>query len=105
MNIKNIYNIDNADKSEEVIKEILSTDNFRIEKISSFGQATPNGEWYDQANDEWVVLLKGSAIILFQTKNESVNLNEGDYLIIKKHLKHRVEYVSNDALWLCIHYK
>ena len=105
MNIKNIYNNNTIDKQEELIEEIFSTNSFRLEKISSFGHRTPDNEWYDQDNDEWVLLLKGRATILFKIQNKPVNLEGGDYLLIKKHIKHRVEYVSEDALWLCIHYK
>ncbi len=105
MDTKNIYNSSVLNKQEEVIEEILSTKSFRLEKISSFGHRTPDNEWYDQDNDEWVLLLKGRATILFQIQNKTVNLKEGDYFLIKKHIKHRVEYVSEDALWLCIHFK
>ena len=29
----------------------------RVERIVSNGQVTPEGEWYDQDLDEWVVVL------------------------------------------------
>ena len=33
----------------------------RVERIVSNGQVTPEGEWYDQDLDEWVVVLEGEA--------------------------------------------
>lgn len=32
-----------------------------MERIVSNGQVTPEGEWYDQDLDEWVVVLEGEA--------------------------------------------
>ena len=32
-----------------------------VERIISHGHATPEGEWYDQERDEWVVVLEGEA--------------------------------------------
>jgi hypothetical protein len=36
----------------------------RIERIVSTGQATPEGEWYDQEDDEFVLLVAGAARLL-----------------------------------------
>ena len=37
----------------------------RVERIVSHGQASPPGFWYEQAEDEWVVLLQGCAELGF----------------------------------------
>ncbi len=104
MEIKNIYLQKNKSSKSEIIEEIISTKSFKIEKISSFGHPTPNNKWYNQDKNEWVLLLKGHAILKFKKDDYKINLNEGDYILIKKHLEHRVEYTSDDALWLCFHY-
>jgi cupin 2 domain-containing protein len=36
-----------------------------LERIVSFGQASPPGFWYDQPQVEWVLLLKGAALHRF----------------------------------------
>jgi hypothetical protein len=38
----------------------------KIERIISQGQASPPGFWYDQAWNEWVIVLKGSATLQFE---------------------------------------
>jgi len=52
--------------SEELFETILSLPGIRIERIISSGQATPDGEWYDQPQGEWVFLAAGSAGLLLQ---------------------------------------
>jgi len=59
--IKNIFAPIPEFVPEEVIEVLLKTENFRLERIVSDGQATPPGDWYDQETHEWVLLLKGSA--------------------------------------------
>ncbi len=49
--------------SAEQITALLSTPNLKIERIVSHGQTSPEGFWYDQPQDEWVLLLKGEATL------------------------------------------
>jgi cupin 2 domain-containing protein len=77
----------------------------RIERILSRGQATPEGEWYDQDQDEWVLLLAGSAELLFEGEPEPRRLMAGDYLMIPAHRRHRVSRTSpvETTIWLAVH--
>lgn len=77
----------------------------RVERIVSTGQATPAGEWYDQAWDEWVVLLQGEAEVRFADGPETATLVPGDWLLIAAHRRHRVERTSATppAVWLAVH--
>ena len=43
--------------ADEVVETIAEVGVVRIERIVSRGQATPDGEWYEQEQDEWVLLL------------------------------------------------
>jgi len=52
--------------AEEVFEELFRGGSFRVERIVSTGQATADGEWYDQSQAEWVVLLSGSAVLRFE---------------------------------------
>lgn len=86
----------------EEIKTLFAIEDVRIEQIVSRGQPSPDGFWYDQPDEEWVVLLKGTATLSVEGE-ENVELGAGDYVLIPAHVRHRVERVSDDALWLAVH--
>ena len=91
---------------EEIFETILKTDHFALERIISSGQATRLGQWYDQPKDEWVILLRGSAGLLFEGKEEMMILHPGDYVHILAHQRHRVEWTDGKlkTVWLALHY-
>lgn len=100
----NIFNLPNFLDHQEIFETILATPNLKIERIISTGQTTPQGTWYDQPQDEWVLLLQGEAQLSFED-GSIMNLQTGDYLLIKAHQKHRVEStsLSPPCIWLAIH--
>ncbi|MFK7907223.1 MAG: hypothetical protein AB8B69_18950, partial [Chitinophagales bacterium] len=57
----NILQIPAILPKEEFFQPLLQNKNkdVLIERIISTGQITPENEWYEQAKDEWVVLLQG----------------------------------------------
>lgn len=79
----------------------------RIERIVSQGHSTPEGEWYDQERDEWVLLLTGSAGLLFEGEAGPRRLTAGDYLLIPAHCRHRVAWTDPDrqTVWLAVHFQ
>ena len=46
---------------EELFDTISSNDYVKIERIVSRGHASPEGFWYDQEHNEFVLVVKGSA--------------------------------------------
>jgi cupin 2 domain-containing protein len=90
---------------EELIECLFKRDNIQIERIISKGHITPTGQWYDQEQDEWVLLLQGQATILYETDRQTVHLIAGDYLLIPAHTRHRVEWTHPDhhTIWLAVH--
>jgi len=90
----------------EVSESVLHADNIHIERIVSRGHASPAGFWYDQAQNEWVVLLAGAARLRFESSNDPVEMQRGDYIHIPAHVKHRVEWTSSaeTTIWLAVHY-
>ena len=88
----------------EQFDEILSNGGIKIERIVSFGHPTPNDQWYDQEETEWVALLKGAATLGWEDGSLQ-HLTEGDHIIIPPHLRHRVEQVSEDAIWIGCFFK
>jgi cupin 2 domain-containing protein len=91
---------------DEISETLLKTDDFRLERIISSGQATPFGEWFDQDSNEWVVLLSGSAGLLFEGEEEVRSMHPGDYIHIPAHQRHRVEWTDpgQKTVWLALHY-
>ncbi len=91
---------------QEIFEDILNRSDFLLERILSYGQATPEGQWYDQERDEWVVLLKGGAGMKFEDEEATIEMKPGDYLFIPAHRKHRVEWTQaqEKTVWLALHY-
>jgi cupin 2 domain-containing protein len=85
---------------------LVTNKNLRIERIVSTGQASPPGFWYDQAWAEWVLLVAGSAGLLFEGETEPRVLRAGDYLLIPAHQRHRVAWtdVEYPTVWLAVHF-
>jgi cupin 2 domain-containing protein len=91
----------------EAIEELLAAPGLRIERIVSAAHASPPGFWYDQAWPEWVVVLAGSARLLFEGERAPRLLARGDFVHIPAHLRHRVEGTAEGepTLWLAIHHR
>jgi len=106
MKIKNIFNGIPSTLPEEIIQEIISSGNIRIERIISKGQSSPDNFWYDQEENEWVMLIQGRAGLKFFDDEDLVELNEGDYLNIPPHKKHRIEWTDSETetIWLVVFY-
>jgi cupin 2 domain-containing protein len=51
-----------APQAEELVEILMEAPGLRLERIVSTGQATAEGDWYDQAWDEFVVLVSGAAL-------------------------------------------
>ena len=93
--------------SDERIEELLSAPNVRIERIVSAGHSTTPDEWYDQEWAEWVLLLAGSADLIFEGETEPLRLEPGSYIHIPAHARHRVAWTDGSVptIWLAIHYQ
>lgn len=105
--VENIFADMPDNRKNELIEAILQTPGLRIERIVSRSQSSPEGFWYDQADNEWVILLKGSAGLRFEGRENVLALKPGDYIRIDRHQRHRVEWTDPDqeTVWLAIHYK
>jgi len=101
----NILNDIPKDLSNEIFEQLAQGKNTKIERIISKGHTSPETGWYDQEQNEWVIVLKGAAIIAFDNKPD-VKLSVGDYLNISSHQKHKVSWTSQDeeTIWLAIYY-
>ena len=107
MDCQNLFHASAVTSTNEVFDELLRGGEFKLERIVSTGQATPPGQWYDQADHEWVVLLSGGAKIVFEGEAEPVCLSPGDWINIPAHKRHRVEWTDphQQTVWLALHYR
>lgn len=106
MEKRKIYNTDGVDLTDEYFQKIGGDEDITIERIISKGHVTPSDKWYDQELNEFVLLLRGSARILFEGEEE-IKLNVGDYLTIPSNKRHRVTWTDPaiETFWLAVHYK
>ncbi len=90
---------------QEQFSDLLKQPGVRLERIVSFGQVTPEGEWYDQNWDEWVLVLSGSARLKLASQQSEVSLSAGEHLFLPAGLKHRVTWTDpdNPTVWLALH--
>ncbi len=89
---------------DELFDTLWSRPGLRVERIVSTGQRSPEGFWYDQDWDEWVCLVRGSALVSFEN-GERRAMTGGDFLFIPARRKHRVEETQVDppCVWLALH--
>jgi len=92
-------------QAEEQVDRLIDGPKVRIERIVSTGQASPPGFWYDQSDDEFVVLLSGAARLRFESGDLSLDLKPGDWVEIPAHTRHRVEWTQAEppTVWLAVH--
>lgn len=100
----NLFNELPDNLPSELVTILLEAVNVRIERIVSHGHASPPDFWYDQNDDEWVVVLKGAASLRFEDR--TVELRPGDFVNIPAHQMHRVEWTTPDepTIWLAVYY-
>lgn len=104
--MKNLFRSIPQHLPEELFETLAESSQVRVERIVSRRHITPQTDIYDQAWDEWVVLLQGEARLWLEDQPIEVCLSPGDYLLIKAHTKHRVTYTSeaSDTIWLAVHF-
>ena len=95
-----------GDLPEELVQAFLNSPNVRIERIVSLGHASPEGFWYDQEENEWVLVVQGAAKLRFEGQ-DSIKLAPGSFVNIPAHQRHRVEWTDpkQPTIWVVVHYK
>ena len=82
----NIFNAVPKEIKDEVFEVLLESDRVKVERIISKGHVSPASGWYDQDLNEWVIVLKGKAILSFEN-GEDKTLGVGEYVNIPAHKK------------------
>lgn len=90
---------------DEIFEDIIKTKDLKIERIVSYGHTSPKSGWYESEKNEWVIVLKGEAVLSFEN-SQDVTLKRGDYINITAFTKHKVSWTLPNAetVWLAIHY-
>ena len=98
----NLWEIPVGLLQQEQIDALWTAKGARVERIVSIGHTSPDGFWYDQSEDEWLVLLQGEAVLQFEEGEK--RLQAGEILLIPAHQKHRVAFTTADppCIWLCV---
>lgn len=91
---------------EEIFETLVKNENIHIERIVSKGHNSPKEGWYDQDQNEWVLLLKGAARLAFEDGSE-LSMGPGDNLEIPAHAKHKVVWTDPEmeTIWVAVHYE
>jgi cupin 2 domain-containing protein len=89
---------------DEVVNRLVERLGLRIERIVSAGQATPEGQWYDQDRDEFVLVVDGAARLSIEGETEERELGEGDWILLPAHCRHRVTWTRAEprTVWLAV---
>ena len=109
--IKNLFDGVKAGLTEElttILVERTIHGAMKIERIvSPRDYRCRDGFWFDQEEDEFVLVVRGKAGLRFQQKQDEVmELHAGDFVVIAAHEKHRVEWTCSEeeTVWLCVFY-
>ncbi|MBQ0720559.1 MAG: cupin domain-containing protein [Gammaproteobacteria bacterium] len=105
MTAQNIFTLIPDELEQELVEQLIDNKSIRIQRIVSKGHTSPTSGWYDQQRNEWVMVIKGAAILIFEDDDE-LRLNTGDYVNIPAHKKHRVSWTDpeSETVWLAVHY-
>ncbi|TNF01680.1 MAG: cupin domain-containing protein [Gammaproteobacteria bacterium] len=90
---------------DELFEDVIVTDFTRIQRIISRGQSSPEGFWYDQPENELIVIMQGRGKLEFDN-GEYMTMEVGDYIAIPAHRKHRVAWTDPniETIWLAVFY-
>lgn len=100
---ENFFDKLESSPEQEIVTEILNKSPVKIERIVSYGQSSPDGFWYEQEEDEWVMVLKGEAELEFED-NSVQKMRAGDFIFLPRLKKHRVKSTAYnvETVWLAI---
>lgn len=105
MRSENIFSAIPDNLEKEVFEKLAGNDAVTIERIISKGHRSPESGWYDLEKNEWVLLLKGSAELIFEDQT-TVKLKAGDFVHIPPRKKHKVTWTDPDqeTFWLAVYF-
>jgi len=90
------------EQGAENFVELARAGGARVERIAS--RAVTDGDWYEQAWPEFVLLVEGSASLEFVDGSRR-ELKPGDWALLPAQCRHRVAWTdpAGETLWLAVH--
>lgn len=90
--------------AQEHVEVLLRSSATRVERIVSRGHHSPDAFWFEQPDDELVVLIAGRAGLDIENETETRTLEPGDWLLLPAGLRHRVAWTASgeDTVWLAV---
>lgn len=101
MQIKHLFDDSTPPLTGERFDTLLQQPGLTIERIISSPRIS--SQLYLQEQDEWVLLLQGSAEM--DIAGQAVSLQAGDYVFLPRQTPHRVISVADGSIWLAIHWQ
>jgi cupin 2 domain-containing protein len=102
--IENIFRATPGAIGSEELLSLLETEAVKVQRIVSYAAKSPQDFWYEQSYTEWVMVLRGRATLEFES-GQRIDMNEGDYLTIPAHERHRLDETGPETIWLVVHVK
>lgn len=102
---ENIFNAIPEQLDEELLEVIARSGSTRIERIVSQGHCSAADDWYDQAQNEFVIVLQGEAVLRYADGKE-ITMVPGSYINIPAHTRHQVRWTDPEVktVWLAVFY-
>lgn len=88
-----------AEPGTERMEVLLRSRGVTLERIVSSGSQPE--QRYCQAQDEWVMLVQGTAEM--RVDGRPIQLQAGQFLMLPKHTPHAVVSTTENAVWLALH--
>jgi cupin 2 domain-containing protein len=94
-----------AELPAELTTVLVEGAGMRIERIVSRGHASAPDGWYEQVEDEFVLLVQGGARLEFDAFD--LDLAPGDWVELPAGVRHRVAWTAEgeDTVWLAVFHK
>ncbi|MDP4014296.1 MAG: cupin domain-containing protein [Candidatus Nanopelagicales bacterium] len=101
--VQRLTDVASLGEEGEHVEVLLAGTGWRLERIISRGQTTPEGQWYDQEEDEWVAVLAGSARLEVAGQVD-LELGAGDAVLLPAHRRHRVSWTDETqaTVWVAL---
>lgn len=98
----NLFEATRAEGDAEIFTTLFENDAVRVERIVSPRHSGEDENWYDQDEDEWVMVVRGEATLVFADGRHEA-MGPGDWIAIPARCRHRVAAVTHETVWIAVH--
>ncbi len=104
---ENLLGVSLPQEGEERKVLIQKGHDWRLELIASCSYSNEKGFWYKQSENEWILLLRGSATLILKEPDQVHEMNVGNHLYLAPYRPHHVLRTdpSPGTLWVALSWK